>query len=414
MFHSSSREWLAASVLSQSADSFVAYLQEHQFEAATVQVYLHVAGHFGRWLTEQRLPLSAIDELLVDRFVVEHLPECRCPAPCQRRKPNIRAAVAHLLEVLRNRGLISTPLLGPLAVHEELTDFDVYLDGIAGLATATRTSRRMWVRKFLLDRFGNGPIRIDRLKPGDIAAFLRNNCGTYTPGTCGVLGGSLRSYFRFRALQFGDRVEPLSAAVPTVARWRLDTLPKHLTAEEVRRFLAAFDRNSSVGKRSFAMARCLVDLGLRAGEVAAIELEDLRWREGTLAVSGGKSRRVDILPLPDLTGRAIVEYLRNARPHSDSRALFLRHRAPLDVAITAEFVRGAVRRAFASCGLADRYTGTHVLRHTAAQRMLCADASLKEVADVLRHRSLGTTTIYTKVNLPRLVAIAAPWPEERP
>jgi len=80
MFHSSSREWLAASVLSQSADSFVAYLQEHQFEAATVQVYLHVAGHFGRWLTEQHLPLSAIDELLVDRFVVEHLPECRCPA----------------------------------------------------------------------------------------------------------------------------------------------------------------------------------------------------------------------------------------------------------------------------------------------------------------------------------------------
>jgi len=220
MFHSSSREWLAASVLSQSADSFVAYLQEHQFEAATVQVYLHVSGHFGRWLTEQRLPLSAIDELLVDRFVVEHLPECRCPAPCQRRKPNIRAAVAHLLEVLRNRGLISTPLLGPLAVHEELTDFDVYLDGIAGLATATRTSRRMWVRKFLLDRFGDGPIRIDRLKPGDIAMFLRNNCGAYTPGTCGVLGDSLRSYFRFRALQFGDLAEPLSAAVPTPARWR--------------------------------------------------------------------------------------------------------------------------------------------------------------------------------------------------
>jgi integrase len=287
------------------------------------------------------------------------------------------------------------------------------LDGIAGLTAATRTSRRMWIRKFLLDRFGDGPIRIDRLKPRDIAVHLRNNCAAYTPGTCGVLAGSLRSYFRFRAVQFGDRAEPLLAAVPTVARWRLDTLPKHLTPEEVRRFLDAFDRNSSVGKRSFAMARCLVDMGLRAGEVAAIQLEDLHWREGTLAVSGGKSRRVDILPLPDPTGRAIVEYLRKARPHSDSRALFLRHRAPLDVAITAEFVRGAVRRAFALCGLADRYTGTHVLRHTAAQRMLCAGASLKEVADVLRHRSLDTTTIYTKVNLPRLVGIAAPWPEER-
>jgi site-specific recombinase XerD len=144
-----------------------------------------------------------------------------------------------------------------------------------------------------------------------------------------------------------------------------------------------------------------------------MQLEDLRWREGTLAVSGGKSRRTDVLPLPDPTGRAIVDYLHHARPHSDSRALFLRHRAPFDAAITAEFVRGAVRRAFASCGLADRYTGTHVLRHTAAQRMLCAGASLKEVADVLRHRSLDTTSIYTKVDLPRLVAIAAPWPEDR-
>lgn len=414
MFHSSSREWLAASALSQSADSFVAYLQDHQFEAATVQVYVHVFGHFGRWLTEQRLALPAIDELLVKRFVAEHLPECRCPDPCQRGKPSVRAALAHLLQVLRDRGLISSPLLGPPAIHEELTNFDAYLGGIAGLTTATRTSRRMWVRKFLLDRFGDGPIRIGRLKPGDIAVFLRNNCGTYTPGTCGVLGGSLRSYFRFRALQTGDRVELLSAAVPTVARWRLDTLPKHLTAEEVKRFLDAFDRNSSVGKRSFAMARCLVDMGLRACEVASIQLEDLHWREGTLAVAGGKSRRVDILPLPEPTGRAIVEYLRKARPHSDSRALFLRHRAPLDVPITAELVRGAVRRAFALCGLADRYTGTHVLRHTAAQRMLCAGASLKEVADVLRHRSLDTTTIYTKVNLPRLVAIAAPWPDERP
>ena len=412
MFHSSSRVWLAASALSQSVDPFLAYLKQHQFEATTVQVYVHVIGHFGRWLSEQRLTLSAIDELLVERFISVHLSECRCPTPCQRGKPTARAALAHLLKVLRDSGWISAPLLGPSAIHEELARFDAYMDGIAGLAAATRTSRRMWVRKFLLDRFDDGPIRIDRLKPGDVALFLRKNCDAYTPGTCGVLGGALRSYFRFRVLQFGDRVDPLSAAIPTVARWRLDTVPKHLTTEELERFLDTFDRSSSFGQRGFAMARCLVDLGLRACEVAAIQLDDVNWREGTLAVSGVKSRRVDILPLPNPTGQAIVEYLRKARPHGDSRALFLRHRAPFRAPITAEFVRSAVRRAFEACGLSGRYTGTHVLRHTAAQRMLCAGASLKEVADVLRHRSLDTTTIYTKVNLPRLVAIAAPWPEE--
>jgi integrase/recombinase XerD len=144
--------------------------------------------------------------------------------------------------------------------------------------------------------------------------------------------------------------------------------------------------------------------------VAAIQLDDLDWREGTLAIGRSKSRRIDVLPLPVPTGNAIVRYLRHGRPPSTSRALFLRHRAPFNTPITTELARGAVRRAYARCGLADRYTGTHVLRRTAAVRMRCAGATLKEIADVLRHRSLDTTTIYSKVDVPTLSAVAAPWP----
>jgi integrase len=108
-----------------------------------------------------------------------------------------------------------------------------------------------------------------------------------------------------------------------------------------------------------------------------------------------------------------VQYVRGARPPSKSRALFVRHRAPFNTPITVELVRGAIRRAFGRCGLGARYKGTHVLRHTAAVRMRCAGASLKEIADVLRHRSLDTTMIYNKVDLPRLAAVAAPWPGGR-
>lgn len=413
MFHSSSQQWLATSVLSQSAAPFVAYLQEHRFHPGTVKTYLHCIGHFARWLTAQRIPLLSIDEALIERFVTEHLPGCQCPTPCQRAEVGMRAALARLLRVLRANHCIAGPRLGPPAIHDELERFDAHLDSIGGLAPATRVSRRMWVRKFLLDRFGDGPVSVGQLKPGDIADFLRTHCDGYTPGTVRVLGGSLRSYLRFPALHCGDPVEPLVAAVPTVAQWRLAALPAHLTADEVARFLGAFERHTFEGRRGFAMARCLLDLGLRASEVAALRLDDVNWREGTLRIVGGKSRRADVLPLPAPTGRAIVEYLREARPPSASRALFVRHRAPPNVPIDAGFVRGAVRRAFARCGLADRYTGTHVLRHTAAQRMLCGGASLKQIADVLRHRSLDTTTIYTKVDLPRLAAVAAPWPEDR-
>jgi integrase len=231
----------------------------------------------------------------------------------------------------------------------------------------------------------------------------------YRPGTLGVLGCALRSYLRFRAVSCGDRVESLLAAVPSVARWNLDTLPKHLTAEETDTFLRAFDQHSANGRRDYAMARCLLDMGLRAGEVAAIQLDDLNWREGTLTVCHSKSRRADVLPLPVSTGRAIVRYVRDTRPKSSSRALFVRHRAPHGSPITAKLVCLAIRRAFESCGLT-RYMGTHVLRHTAAVRMRCAGASLKEIADILRHRSLDTTMIYSKVDLPKLAAVAAPWP----
>jgi integrase len=301
----------------------------------------------------------------------------------------------------------------PPAIHDELERFTAHLDHVCGLADATRVSRRMWVGQFLADRFGGAPIAVDRLTPHEIVDFMVQRGAHNKPGTMGVVGCALRSYLRFRALRCADHVDALIAAIPTIAHWRLAALPAHLTPDETARFLKAFDQRHASGQRGYAMARCLVDLGLRACEVAALQLDDLNWQDGTLTIGHGKSRRSDVLPLPVPTGQAIVQYVRRGRPQSTSRALFVRHRAPLDAPITAAVVRCAVRMAFVRCGLADRSTGTHILRRTVATQMRCAGASLKQIADVLRHRSLDTTTIYTKVDQPRLTAVAAPWPGGR-
>ena len=194
-------------------------------------------------------------------------------------------------------------------------------------------------------RFGRGPIAADRLTCTDIADYLERG-RAYTPGSAGVRGCALRSYLRFRAARCGNRVEPLIAAIPTVACWRLASLPTSLTADEAVRFLDAFDRRHGSGQCGYAMARCLLDLGLRASEVAALELDDLNWQDGTVRIGAGKSRRADVLPLPVLTGRALVAYLRHARPSSTSRAVFVRDRAPRDAAIRRTIVRHAMRRAF--------------------------------------------------------------------
>jgi integrase/recombinase XerD len=408
MFIPEYRQCLRGSVLGPFADAFVAYLQGHRYTPPTIRGYLHGLEHFAWWVAAQRIELWDFDERLTHRFVTKHLPACRCPDPCQRGITAVRPALTHLLQVLRADGRIGKPKPFPAAIEEELCRFDDHLHGLCGLTLATRISRRQWIGRFLSKLFGLAPIDIGRLHTSDVVEFMTLPM-QYRPGTLNVLGDALRSYFRFRAVTCGDNVEALLAAVPCAAKWSLDTVPKHLITEEVSRFLEAFDPDSPRGRRDYAMARCLLDLGLRAAEVAALQLDDLNWRDGTLTIQRGKGRRADVLPLPVTTGRALVEYLQSGRPASASRAVFVRDQAPLDIPVTAELVRGTMRRAFLRCGL-ERYNGTHVLRHTAAVQMRCAGATLKEIADVLRHRSLDTTMIYSKVDLPRLATVAAPWP----
>jgi integrase len=158
----------------------------------------------------------------------------------------------------------------------------------------------------------------------------------------------------------------------------------------------------------------MAGLGLRACEVAALSLDDLDWRVGTLRVSRGKERRASVLPLPARVGRALVGYLRHGRPHTDDRHVFVRHQLPVGQPLGSAAVKTAVRLAFIRARLTVPFKGAHVLRHTAATRMVRAGASLKQVADVLRHRCLETTAIYAKVDLAKLAEVALPWPKVRP
>ncbi|WP_454830088.1 site-specific integrase [Paraburkholderia xenovorans] len=392
---------------------FAGYLKRRGYAGVTIENYLQCASHFGRWLTAQRVAIQHIDDTALHRFLTVHLPVCHCCKPSPRTPTNLRRALRHLVCMLRSEGIIlprSTPV--SRFISEELLRFDAYLQDVQGLASATRLYRLRYVREFLLARFGWGPIVLERLKPDDICRFVTDRAAACQPRTAGIIGDCLRSYLRFRRLH-GQPTEPLIAAVPRVAHWRLAALPDSLTDSELAGLVNAFDRKCPTGRRDYAMVRCLVDLGLRASEVAFIQLDDMDWREGTLRIAKAKAKRTTLLPLPAETGRAIVDYLRFGRPRTDSRALFVRHRAPRDEPVGPSLVRNAVRCAYARCGLAQRWTGTHVLRHSTASRLLREGASLKDIADLLRHRSVNTTTIYVKVDLPRLTTVALPWPGTR-
>ena len=176
--------------------------------------------------------------------------------------------------------------------------------------------------------------------------------------------------------------------------------------------LASFDASTPCGQRDQAIVQCLSTLGLRPGEVADLCLDDIDWRGGTLQIRARKNRRGAVLPLPRVVGQALVVYLSGERPATDERRVFVEHLGdrrgkPLSSPAVSRVVARALRRAAADTPL----TGAYVFRHTVASRMVREGASLKEVADVVGHRSLDTTTIYVKLDLPRLREVALPWPE---
>ncbi len=399
---------LMDSVLGPYVAQYCDYLRDRRYAAQTRRIYLGCIAHFARWLTAEHLGLEAADEQAGRRFVDSHLPHCGCPLPVRRMPHEIRAALSHLHRVLRACGaLAASPsgyagLIGP-----ELAAFDRHMDSVRGLAASTRRQRVQIVGRFLTDRFGVGPVAVAELTSADLKRFVLGDGQRRSAGTIRVMAGALRCYLRFRGLA-GDPVGALAGTIPAAAHWRLATLPDVLSQAEVDQLLGSFSRPFPSSKRAYGMVRCLVDLGLRAGEVARLRLEDVDWQAGTLRVAQGKSRRTDVLPLPVETGRAIADYLRAERPQTTSRAVFVRHVAPYDEPIGTGVVQRAVLEAYRRCGWT--HTRVHTLRHSVASRLLRQGTPLKEIADVLRHRSLDTSAIYAKVDTARLAAVALPWP----
>jgi integrase len=208
----------------------------------------------------------------------------------------------------------------------------------------------------------------------------------------------------------GDDARILVATLPAIANWPRRHPPRVLSDVELEYFLQAFDLTNPVGLRDYAIARCLLDIGLRGDETAYLALDSIDWRNGVVTLQRTKGHRMQHLPLPRSTGEAVARYLREARPQTASRSLFVRHRAPFGVPLGVAAIRNAMNRAFVRCGLADRFCNTHVLRRTMATRLQKSGVPLKEIADLLRHGDTNTARVYARVDLERLRAVALHWP----
>ena len=387
-------------------DEFREHLRSRGYAGTTIQQYVAAATRFRSWLCQPRRRRQPLGNASVSSFV-RH---CRVKRHL-RHMHHIRSSLGHLLQMLRDRGeLTDAPAPSPTAIDLAVQEFVTHLRDTCGLAEATYRRHAKFVRRFLESTYGSGPLRLKRLCRDDIVQFVRGSTEQATPGSNQALVGALRRYLRYLQL-LGICDEQLVVAVPTIRRWRLASLPRTMSEEQLHTFLSSFDRSTATGRRDYGVALLMATLGLRASEVALLQLDDINWRESSLRIVSPKSRRVKVLPMPVTVGRAIVDYLRHGRPTVSHRHVFARHIAPREIPLNGASIRAIAIRAYRRCGFDPRWKGTHILRHTVATHIHQRGATLKEVADLLGHRSIETSAVYAKVNLPALATVALPWPE---
>lgn len=405
--HPTPKAWLLNSALAPHLESYCAYFRLGRY-AATYSVAC-VAGlaHFARWMTQCGLAVEQLDAHKVEQFLNEHLPCCDCPKPVKRDHGTLRAALGHMRSVLLEQGVIHTPPAPTGEIADELGRYDDYMDKARGLSEGTRRSALCTVRQLLLHAFAGRPVVIAELKPDDVRKFIAERLNKVaTTSNAIMLASALRAYFRYRAT-CGDQVYGLLGVISSPAHWNLASLPLALKPDEVARLLASFTASLPSPKRGYAIVRCALDLGLRRGEIAKLQLTDIDWRNGTVTIKRTKALRQDTLPLPAVTGQALADYVRFERPKTTNQAVFVRVLAPHDQPIGPDAIHRVIRDAFRRIGL--KHGRTHALRHTLACQLVNQGSSLKEVADVLRHRHLNTSMIYAKLDNSKLVAVALPW-----
>ena len=386
-------------------EGFAAALNARGYTVSSTRNQLLVLASLSRWLVAERVLLDELDEERVEAFV-----------QFRRDRGYTRwislRGVAPLVSYLRSMAVVPEPVVLPPQGEIEvlLADYRDYLVSERGLVTSTVGSYERFARLFLTDRRERvGGLALADLTGAEVVGFVQREAPAHSVGVAKLLVTALRSLLRFLHVE-GRITGPLAMVVPPVAGWRGGALPRALAPEVVAALVASCDRRRHTGRRDHAMLLLLVRLGLRAAEVAALQLDDIDWRAGELVVRG-KQRHRDRLPLPADVGASLAGYLRRGRPQVQHRAVFIQVKAPYAPA-AASTVQGVVAAACHRAGVA--LVGTHRLRHTAATQLLAAGASLPEIAQVLRHREIATTAIYAKVDHARLVTLAKPWPGGRP
>ena len=396
-------ERLRRGPLSEHLDAYAAGVAEQGYAHHSIRQQIVVIADFSRWLKRKQIDVQTLNGEVVDRFLRLR----RRPQRVRRGDPK---ALHRLLVMLRQTGVVKPdkPPVADNARSRITSEFRRYLLQECGRSPATLLNYVPVIEEFLSERFHDRTPNLAMLRAADVTGFVMRHARQLSPVRAKLMATALRSFFRY--LRHREAIATdLAGCVPTVPNWSLSTLPRFLPAATVERILERCDRKTSVGRRNHAILLLLARLGVRAGEVVGLSLDDIDWSTAQITIrgKGGKSAQ---LPLAADVGAALAAYLRHDRPRSVTRSVFLRHRAPVVGFGNSSTISSLVRRALKHAGVESAHTGAHVLRHSLATSLLRQGGSLDEIGELLRHQSPNTTAIYAKVDVTALHTLALPWP----
>lgn len=384
-------------------DGFAKLITDQGFAIQTARMKLRFVADLSAWLDRKQLLVEGLDEERVEGFLRTH--KQRYVAERGHRQ-----TTELLLHHLRQLGVISgQPQARPDHPLDRITgDYAQFLLEQRGVSQRTVDNYLQIIRPFLERRFGRGRVSLAKLCIEDVTHFIVRHSSVVWPGRVQLTTTVLRSFLGFLT-QRGKIKTNLAASVPAAANWRLRELPQFLEPTQVEKLLASCDRSNAVGRRDHAALLLLARLGLRAGEVVHLALDDIDWIAGAVLIRG-KSAREQRLPLLPEVGRALAEYLKRDRPACNCRRVFIRVKAPRQGFSGSAAVDDILRRALARANLDPPLKGAHLLRRSLATHLLRQGTSMSQIGEVLRHEHAQTTEIYAKVDMAALRALAQPWP----
>jgi site-specific recombinase XerD len=391
--------------LAEYLGAFECLLNDQGYTQESIRRHLLLIADFSVWLKQKKMPIEEATHENTLRYL-HYRAHRRCP------RKGAKYALGRFVQLLQENGILAKDApVSQTPVEKLVNEYSLYLHQERGLAATTIRRYRWCARLFLTKQFGDRAARLSDIRAKEIIDFVRHEAdqnSTRAQSMTKVLRSFLQ-YARYRGFIKLD----LAAAVPTVAHWSMASIPKAISPEYARRALDSCDRRRPVGRRDYAILLLLARLGLRAGEVVSLTLDDIDWETGTLNIHG-KGGQESPLPLLAPVGKAIADYLKNGRTHSDSRSVFLRIKAPIRGFKTEKAVSNVVRYALERAGIDSPRKGAHQFRHALATQMLRQGSSLAEIGEVLRHKDPDSTRIYAKVDLDSLRTLAPPWPSTQP